>query len=260
MSPSVILRADNLSRRFGGLQAVRNVTMEVLEGTIHSIIGPNGAGKSTLFNLLTGRIPPSSGRVFFQDRPISGIPQHKVARLGLGRSYQITTIFKKLTVLDNLMVAAQSPLAFNFWRPALSYASTVEESMQLLETIGLADKADVLAAHLSHGEQRHLDIAIAVRTKPRILLLDEPTAGMSPYETEQTVALIKELAKQLTVVLVEHKMDMIMRISDHITVLHFGQVLADGAPAEIQANPTVQQAYLGSAGEDGEAGQPAVRN
>jgi branched-chain amino acid transport system ATP-binding protein len=255
-----ILRAKNLSRRFGGLQAVRDVTMDVHEGTIHSIIGPNGAGKSTLFNLLTGRLAPSAGEVFFRDRRISGMPQHEVARLGLGRSYQITTIFRQLTVLDNLMVAAQSPLAFCFWRPAMSYDRTVEESMALLETIGLEAKAGELAGHLSHGEQRHLDIAIALRTRPKILLLDEPTAGMSPHETEQTVALIKELSRLLTVVLVEHKMEMIMRISDRITVLHFGQVLADGTPSEIQADPAVQQAYLGGGSEGAGATQAAARS
>jgi branched-chain amino acid transport system ATP-binding protein len=252
MSSTPILRTENLSRRFGGLQAVCDVTMEIREGTIHSIIGPNGAGKSTLFNLLTGRLPPNEGKVFFRDRKISGMPLPKVARLGLARSYQITTIFRKLTVLDNLMVAAQSALAFTFWRPAMSYDRTVEESMALLELIGLEDKAGELAGHLSHGEQRHLDMAIALRTRPQILLLDEPTAGMSPYETEQTVTLIKELSRTLTVVLVEHKMEMIMRISDRITVLNFGRVLADGTPSEIQANPAVRQAYLGSASEDAE--------
>ncbi len=253
-----ILRTENLSRRFGGLQAVCDVTMGIEEGTIHSIIGPNGAGKSTLFNLLTGRIPPTAGKVFFRDRKISGLPLHKVARLGLGRSYQITTIFRKLTVLDNLMVAAQSPLAFTFWRPAMSYEKTVEDSMALLALIGLEDKAHEPAAHLSHGEQRHLDMAIALRTRPKILLLDEPTAGMSPVETEQTVSLIEKLSRTVTVVLVEHKMDMIMRISDRITVLNFGRVLADGTPTEIQANPAVRQAYLGGAAEEGARPQPGA--
>ncbi len=249
-----LLRAEHLSRRFGGLTAVRDVSMSVAEGTVHSIIGPNGAGKSTLFNLLTGRIPPSGGDVYFRERPIRGLKQHRVARLGIARSYQITTIFRKLSVLDNVLVAAQSRSGFNFWRPATSYTRAVDESMELLETIGLARKAGELAAHLSHGEQRHLDIAIALRTRPQILLLDEPTAGMSPYETEQTIDLVKKLSRRLTVVLVEHKMDMIMRISDRITVLHFGQVLADGAPAEIQGNEQVQQAYLGTARRGAGAG------
>jgi branched-chain amino acid transport system ATP-binding protein len=175
--------------------------------------------------------------------------------MGVGRSYQITTLFPRLSVLDNLLVAAHSPRAFDFWRPALSDTAAVDDSLALLRTVGLEEKAGWMAAHLSHGEQRHLDIAVALRTGPEILLLDEPTAGMSPWETEQTIALVKSLARQLTVVLVEHKMDMIMRISDEVTVLHFGRVLAHGTPAEIRAHPEVQAAYLGvpSAGE----GQPA---
>ncbi len=257
MSDPRLLRTESLSRRFGGLRAVSDVTLDIAEGKIHSIIGPNGAGKSTLFNLLTGRVPPSHGRILFAGREIGGLPPHRIARLGIARSYQITTIFRRLTVLDNLLVAAQSPLAFNFWRPALSYSRTVRESLELLETIGLAEKAATMAGHLSHGEQRHLDIAIALRTGPRVLLLDEPTAGMSPYETEQTIALIEALSRRLTVVLVEHKMEMIMRISDRITVLHFGQVLADGTPAEIQANPEVQAAYLGTAGGGRAPARPA---
>ncbi len=257
MSDSRILRTENLSRRFGGLRAVSDVTLDIAEGKIHSIIGPNGAGKSTFFNLLTGRVPPSHGRILFAGREIGGLPAHRIARLGIARSYQITTIFRRLTVLDNLLVAAQSPLAFNFWRPALSYSRTVRESMELLETIGLAEKAGTMAGHLSHGEQRHLDIAIALRTGPRVLLLDEPTAGMSPYETEQTIALVEALSRRLTVVLVEHKMEMIMRISDRITVLHFGRVLADGTPAEIQANAEVQAAYLGTAGAGRGPARPA---
>ncbi len=244
-SKRTVLQSENLSRRFGGLLAVNDVSVNIREGEIHSIIGPNGAGKSTLFNLLAGRIPPSSGRVIFEGREINGLPQHRVARLGIARSYQITTIFRNLSVMDNLLVAAQSPQAFNFWRPALSFKDDLARARQTLATIGLEKKAGQLAAYLSHGEQRYLDIAIALQTNPKILLLDEPTAGMSPVETEQTVLLIRELAKKVTVVLVEHKMDMIMKISDYITVLNFGQVLATGSPEEIQANPEVQRAYLG---------------
>jgi branched-chain amino acid transport system ATP-binding protein len=245
MSSVPILRTEDLWRRFGGLPAVRSVTLKFDEGKIHSIIGPNGAGKSTLFNLLTGSIPPTSGRVFFREQLINRMPRYRVARLGIARSYQITTIFPKLTVLDNLLVAAQSSLAFTFWRPALSYSSMVEQSLETLKVVGLQHKAGMTAGHLSHGEQRHLDIAIAVRTNPQLLLLDEPTAGMSPFETEQTISLIKTLSKKLTVILVEHKMEMIMKISDRITVLHFGQVLADGTPEEIQNHREVQRAYLG---------------
>lgn len=251
MSDSIILRTENVSRQFGGLKALTDVSIDIEAGKIHSIIGPNGAGKTTFFNVLSGRIPPSGGKVFFSGQPLTGLPQYKVARLGIARSYQITTIFPKLTVLDNLMVAGQSGKAFNFWRSASGFKEDVDRSMALLETVGLAQKADLLASQLSHGEQRYLDIAIALRTAPKLLLLDEPTAGMSPFETEETIKIIRRLAEKLTVVLVEHKMEMIMKISERITVLHFGQVLAEGTPAEIQANAEVQRAYLG-AGRDKE--------
>lgn len=257
MSESLILRTEGVSRNFGGLSALTDVNLGVREGTIHSIIGPNGAGKTTLFNVLSGRIPPSSGKVYFSGRPITGLKQYEVARLGIARSYQITTIFARLKVLDNLMVAAQRRLAFNFWRAAFSYKEDVDRSMELLKTVGLERKAGLMAAQLSHGEQRYLDIAIALRTAPKLLLLDEPTAGMSPFETEETVKIIQRLSRKLTVVLVEHKMDMIMKISDHITVLHFGRVLAEGPPAEIQANADVQRAYLGAGRDKEELEHPA---
>ena len=257
MSDSIILRTENVSRQFGGLGALTDVSVDIEEGKIHSIIGPNGAGKTTFFNVLSGRIPPSSGKVFFSSRPITGLPQYKVARLGIARSYQITTIFPKLKVLDNLMVAGQSGKAFNFWRPSSSFKEDVDGSMELLQTVGLEQKADLLASHLSHGEQRYLDIAIALRTAPKLLLLDEPTAGMSPVETEETVKIIRRLAEKLTVVLVEHKMEMIMKISERITVLHFGQVLAEGTPVEIQANAEVQRAYLGAGRDKEELEHPA---
>ena len=257
MTHSIILRTENVSRQFGGLAALTDVSIDIEEGKIHSIIGPNGAGKTTFFNVLSGRIPPSSGNVHFAGRPITGLTQYKVARLGIARSYQITTIFPKLNVLDNLMVAGQSGKAFNFWRSSFSFKEDVARSKELLKTVGLEQKADLLASQLSHGEQRYLDIAIALRTAPKLLLLDEPTAGMSPVETEETVKIIRRLAEKLTVVLVEHKMDMIMKISERITVLHFGQVLADGTPAEIQANVEVQRAYLGAGRDKEELEHPA---
>jgi branched-chain amino acid transport system ATP-binding protein len=190
---------------------------------------------------------PSSGRIFFQERDITGLPQHAVARLGIAKSYQITNVFPHLTVHENVRVAVQGHArAFNFWSRADRLVEVSERATRLLETVGLVHKRDGLAAHLSHGEKRHLEIGIALASDPALLLLDEPTAGMSPEETDETMRLIRELAAGRTVILVEHKMKVVMKISDRITVLHQGQVLAEGSPEEIRANDRVQQTYLGA--------------
>jgi branched-chain amino acid transport system ATP-binding protein len=242
-----LLRTEALSRSFGSLIAVDRVDLAVRTGELRSIIGPNGAGKTTLFRLISGEMAPSSGRVWFKGRDITGLPQHAVARLGITKSYQITNVFPHLTVHENVRVAVQGwTRAFNFWSRADRLPEVAERAHALLGTVGLAAKAGLLAAHLSHGEKRHLEIGIALASDPELLLLDEPTAGMSPEETEETMALIRELSARRTVVLVEHKMKLVMRISDRITVLHQGQVLADGTPAEIRANERVQQTYLGA--------------
>ena len=214
---------------------------------ICSIIGPNGAGKTTFFRLISGEMAPTSGRIFFDDREITGLPQHAVARLGVAKSYQITNVFPHLTVHENVRVAVQGPArAFDFWSRADRLAETHARATALLEIIRLAAKRHLPAAHLSHGEKRHLEIGIALARDPALLLLDEPTAGMSPEETDETMRLIRELATGRTVVLVEHKMKVVMKISDRITVLHQGQVLAEGTPDEIRANERVQQTYLGA--------------
>ena len=245
MSP-VLLRTERLTRAFGSLIAVDRVDVAVQRGELRSIIGPNGAGKTTFFRLISGQMPPSSGRIWFGEQDITGMPQHAVARLGIAMSYQITNVFPHLTVHENVRVAVQGPArAFDFWSRADRLTDTHARATELLRTIGLA-KADVLAAHLSHGEKRHLEIAIALAGNPALLLLDEPTAGMSPEETDETMRLIRELATGRTVVLVEHKMKVVMKISDRITVLHQGQVLAEGTPDEIRANERVQQTYLGA--------------
>ncbi len=190
---------------------------------------------------------PTSGRIRFNGRDITGLSQHEVCRLGITKSYQITNIFPHLTVLENVRVAAQGyARSFNFWSRADRLTEVRDRALALLETIGLATRAEQLAAHLSHGEKRHLEIAIALAAEPILLLLDEPTAGMSPEETDETMLLIRELAAGRTVVLVEHKMKLVMNISDRITVLHQGQVLAEGTPEEIRANELVQQTYLGA--------------
>jgi branched-chain amino acid transport system ATP-binding protein len=246
MPEPALLRTERLTRAFGSLIAVNRVDISVRRGELRSIIGPNGAGKTTFFRLISGEMTPTEGRVWFDEREITGLPQHRVARLGIAKSYQITNVFPHLTVHENVRVAAQGHAhAYNFWSRADRLADVRARATDLLETIGLARKPDLLAAHLSHGEKRHLEIAIALAGAPALLLLDEPTAGMSPEETDETMRLIRRLAEGRTVILVEHKMKVVMRISDRITVLHQGQVLAEGTPDEIRTNERVQQTYLG---------------
>jgi branched-chain amino acid transport system ATP-binding protein len=243
----VLLQTERLTRSFGSLTAVNNVSLAVRQGELRSIIGPNGAGKTTFFRLVSGEMEPSSGRVIFKDADITGLPQHRVVRLGIAKSYQITNIFPHLSVLENVRVAVQGHArSFNFWSRADALAGCRERAEAILTAVGLPRQAERLAAHLSHGEKRHLEIGIALASDPALLLLDEPTAGMSPEETEETVVLIRELARGRTVVLVEHKMKLVMGISDRVTVLHQGSVLADGTPDEIRANRVVQETYLGA--------------
>jgi branched-chain amino acid transport system ATP-binding protein len=243
----VLLETERLTRSFGSLVAVNGVSLVIRRGELRSIIGPNGAGKTTLFRLVSGEMAPSSGRVKFRDADMTGLPQHRVCRLGIAKSYQITNIFPHLTVLENVRVAVQGyARSFNFWSRADRIAGCRERAVEILETVGLARRAERLAAHLSHGEKRHLEIGITLASEPVLLLLDEPTAGMSPEETDETMVLIRELARGRTVVLVEHKMKLVMGISDRVTVLHQGQVLADGSPDEIRNNALVQETYLGA--------------
>jgi branched-chain amino acid transport system ATP-binding protein len=240
-----ILRAEGLDRSFGGIHAVNNVSLEIPEGALHAIIGPNGSGKTTLFNLITGHTKPSAGRVHFAGEDITGMPFSKVARKGLAKSYQITTVFPLLTVFENVRIAAQAAgHSYVFWRPADGIKAVIRRTEEILERIGLADDRHVLASNLSHGDQRRLDLAIALATSPRLLLLDEPTAGMSPTETTATVNLVKELNQDVTILMIEHKMDVILTIADRITVLHQGEKLFEGAPAEVKSHPKVQEVYL----------------
>jgi branched-chain amino acid transport system ATP-binding protein len=242
-----LLRTENLTRAFDSLRAVDRVSLTITQGELRSIIGPNGAGKSTFFRLIAGELAPTSGRIWFNGADITGLRQHRVARLGIAKSYQITNVFPRLTVLENVRVAVQGYRhSFNFWSRAGELTQTRDRALAILGSVHLDGKADRLAAHLSHGEKRHLEIAIALAAEPVLLLLDEPTAGMSPEETDETIILVKELAAGRTVVLVEHKMKLVMNISDRVTVLHQGQLLAEGSPAEIRANPRVQQTYLGA--------------
>jgi len=245
-----ILETDNLSKSFGALTAVNAVTLRIEAGRLHSIIGPNGAGKTTLFNLLTGTYPPNSGRIVFDGRDITGTPAARIAHLGLARSYQRTSVFPSFSLLDNVWVAAFATgpsWQGLMWRPADRYPEANARARQALADVGLADKAGVPAREISHGEQRQLELAIALAAAPRVLLLDEPAAGLSPDETRKMVALVRALKGRYTIVLIEHKIDIIMSVSDRISVMHFGSLIAEGSPDEIQKNPEVRRAYLGGA-------------
>ncbi len=247
MTSTALLRTEQLTKSYGSLLAVDRVSLEVHEGELRSIIGPNGAGKTTLFRLISGEVTPTGGRIWFRGRDVTALAQHTVSRLGIAKSYQITNVFPHLSVLENVRVAAQGyGRSFNFWSRADTLVDARDRAAALLEMMGLGRKGALLAAHLSHGEKRHLELAIALAADPVLLLLDEPTAGMSPEETDATMVLIRELAAGRTIVLVEHKMKLVMKISDRITVLHQGQVLADGTPEEIRANAVVQRTYLGA--------------
>ncbi len=247
-SEMALLETHQLTKSFGALRAVGGVTLSVEAGTLHSIIGPNGAGKTTLFNLLTGTFPPTSGRIVFDQKDITGTPAARVAHLGLARSYQRTTVFPALSLLDNVWVAAFACFKSknNFlWKNKHEYPSVAERASQALADVGLSGKAHQLAREISHGEQRQLELAIALAAAPRVLLLDEPAAGLSPDETRKMVSLVRGLKGRYTIVLIEHKMDIIMSVSDRISVMHFGSLIAEGTPEEIQRNPEVRRAYLG---------------
>ena len=240
-----VLRTDTLTVRFGGLAALSQVNFEVQRGEIRAIIGPNGAGKSTFFNCLTGVLRPTAGKIYFGGEDITGLSSDRISRKGIARSYQITNIMPNATALENVRVAAQSRRhSWNMVRHCMSFHDLVEKAEQALDKVGLLAKAKELASNLSHGEQRNLEIGIALATEPALLCLDEPTAGMSAAETHETMALVRRIAKDFTILIVEHDMPLVMELASRITVLNYGAVLAEGPPAEIQKNPRVQEAYL----------------
>jgi ABC-type branched-subunit amino acid transport system ATPase component len=241
----MLLESQALTKTFGGLTAVNRVDFQVRAGELRSVIGPNGAGKTTFFHLLTGVLPPSGGRILFKGRDITGLPAHAVSRLGIARSYQVTNIFGDLTVFENVRIAVQSRVThYRFWGNADGLTAVNERADEILRHLGLAPKRHARASELSHGEQRYLEIGIALATDPDFLLLDEPTAGMSPDETQRTAAFVRRLAGHVTVVVVEHDMEVVMGISDRITVLNYGEILAEGSPAEIRENADVRRVYL----------------
>ncbi|HSH77181.1 MAG TPA: ABC transporter ATP-binding protein [Herpetosiphonaceae bacterium] len=249
-----ILRTEHLSRSFGGLQAVRDVTISLQPGAFHSIIGPNGAGKTTLFNMMSGALRPTAGRIFFKERDITGMPLHRVARLGIGRAYQITSLFPSLPVLENVRLAAQAigDDSFKLWQHSHNLRQYIERAEEVIALVGLSGREQVPARALAHGDKRKLELALLLAGDPALLLLDEPTAGMASGQVPELMGIINELRTSggRTIILVEHRMDVVMAVSDRITVMHQGAVLAEGTPREIAADEQVQQAYLGELYQD----------
>ena len=242
---NAFLRTEDLTVRFGGLTALNQVNFAVGRDEIRAIIGPNGAGKSTFFNCLTGVIRPSSGHILFDGGEITGLPPDRISHKGIARSYQITNILPNATTLENVRIAAQSRRhGWSLLAHYRAYRDIIAKAEEVLEAVGLLSKANELAANLSHGEQRNLEVGIALATEPQLLCLDEPTAGMSAAETQDTMALVRSIAKNLTILIVEHDMQVVMELAQRITVLHYGEILAEGTPAEIQQNPRVLEVYL----------------
>lgn len=240
-----ILETQKLCKHFGGLIAVNKVDYTVEKGKLHSIIGPNGAGKTTFFNMIAGDLDITAGQIVFQGEDITELSTFQRSHKGIGRTYQITNIFPRLTVHENIRIAAQSrKTSFNMWTGISGHPEIIEKADAIVEKIHLSDKRHDLAGTLAHGEQRYLEIGIALATDPVLLLLDEPTAGMSPEESRQTADFIRELSDPLTIILVEHDMEIVMEISDKITVLHNGAFLAEGSVDEIRNNEEVQRVYL----------------
>jgi branched-chain amino acid transport system ATP-binding protein len=242
-----MLEVRNLRKRFGGVAASDGVSLEVRAGEVHALIGPNGAGKTTLIAQLSGSIAPDEGRIFFLGNDVTKLQQHARVRAGLVRSYQVTSIFRRFTVLDNLALAVQARTGSSlaFWRPVAAEHALFDEARTIAADVGLAGKEAMLAAALAHGEQRALELGLALATRPRLVLLDEPTAGMGPEESQRMIALVDRLRSRLTVLLVEHDMDAVFRLADRISVLVSGSIIATDSPEAIRGNVDVRRAYLG---------------
>ena len=249
MDSEIIFETHNLRKEFGALVAVDNVSIKVRKNTLHAIIGPNGAGKTTFFNLLSGNIEPTSGQVIYKGRDITRQPVHKTIHFGIGRSFQITNIFPNLTVFENVRLACQALGGdnFKFWQAASFFKRYEDRTWEVIGIVGLKDRANALARTLPHGDQRKLELGMILAPDSEVLLLDEPTAGMAAEQVPELLALIQDIQKagNKTVMLVEHNMNVVMSVSDAITVMHQGRILAEGSPSEITANKEVQTAYLG---------------
>jgi branched-chain amino acid transport system ATP-binding protein len=242
-----VLALEQVSKRFGGVLATDRVTLEVARGEVHALIGPNGAGKTTLIGQISGSLPVDAGSIRFLGEDVTRLQQHQRVKAGLARSYQITSIFKRFSVLDNLALAVQARRgsSFSFWRPVAAEAELLEEAQVIAAQIGLGEKAASLAGTLAHGEQRALEVGLALATRPKLVLLDEPLAGMGPEESQRMIALISRMRTEVTVLLVEHDMDAVFRLAERITVMVNGRVIATGRPTDIRADPEVRRAYLG---------------
>ena len=242
-----LLRVEQLVQRFGGILATDHVSLDVARGELHAIIGPNGAGKTTLISQLTGQLLPHSGTIHLAGRDITYLPAYRRSALGLARSFQITSLLMDFTALDNVAMAAQAHdgHSFRFWGNARKESGLRRTALAALDRVGLAGRADTVVSKLSHGEQRELELAVALATSPQVLLLDEPMAGLGITESARMVKLLQELRREVTIVLVEHDMDAVFALADRITVLVYGCVIASGAPAAIRGNEEVKRAYLG---------------
>lgn len=247
MSAPALLELKGLVKRFGGLTATDQASLEVLPGEVHALIGPNGAGKTTLIHQISGALVPDAGRIVFDGQDITHLPMHERVLRGLVRSYQITSIFRRLSVLDNLALAVQARQgsSLRFWRRAREEHARYEEAAAIAQRVGLGARLGAPAGALAHGEQRQLEVGLAVATRPKLLLLDEPMAGMGPEESEHMVALLQSLRRELTVLLVEHDMDAVFRLADRISALVSGRIIASGSPQSIREHPEVKRAYLG---------------
>ncbi|MBI2524528.1 MAG: ABC transporter ATP-binding protein [Candidatus Rokubacteria bacterium] len=244
-----LLVADRLARHFGALSAVSDVSLEIAPRQRRAIIGPNGAGKTTLFNLITGSLAPSAGRILFEGRPIAGLPPHVVARRGISRSFQRTNLFPRLSVLENLRLAAAAGErgSYNLLGSISRLPGPLLRAREAAEAVGLAERLQEPASRLSYGEQRQLEVGVALATSPKLLLLDEPTAGMSPEETLRMTRMLEGLPREVTLLIIEHDMDVVSSLADRVTVLHYGEVLSEGSFEEVKADPRVYEVYLGSA-------------
>jgi len=242
-----VLQLKNVSKRFGGVVAVDSLELDVAAGEVHALIGPNGAGKTTLIGQISGSLSSDSGEIRFLGENITRLPPHERVKAGLARSYQITSIFRRFTVLDNLALAVQarSGSSFSFWKPLSAETGLFEDARSIAGQVGLSEKLGSIAATLAHGEQRALEVGLALATRPKLVLLDEPMAGMGPQESQRMIALIHRIRAQVTVLLVEHDMDAVFRLADRISVMVNGRLIATGSPEKIRMNDEVRKAYLG---------------